>query len=113
MQFKKNINDEYQELRARNEEVELIGLVNVALNKRLMERIYQDLKKIHKIAIKNEKIDFKTKVDLFVEVSKYVHRLSSDRAKRKDECKEEVNFSQLAKNTNIQNKEERSENMKI
>ena len=79
MQFKKNINEDYQTMCNKNEEVELIGLVNIALNKRLMERIYQDLKKIHKIAIKSEKIDFKTKVDLFVEVSKYVAKLSSDR----------------------------------
>ena len=50
-----------------------------------MERIYQDLKKIHKIAIKNEKIDFKTKVDMFVEVSKYVAKLSQDRERRKEE----------------------------
>lgn len=65
-----------------------------------MERIYQDLKKIHKIAIKNDKIDFKTKVDLFVEVSKYVAKLSSDRAKRKEEHKDEANLGQAAKNTN-------------
>ena len=37
-----------------------------------MEVIYQDLKKIHKIAVKNEKIEFKTKVDLFTEISKYI-----------------------------------------
>ena len=41
-----------------------------------MDKIYMDLKKIHKIAIKNQKIDFKTKVDLFVEVSKYVAKIS-------------------------------------
>ena len=42
-----------------------------------MDKIYMDLKKIHKIAIKNDKIDFKTKVDLFVEVSKYIAKISS------------------------------------
>ena len=40
MQFKKNINDDYQAMCAKNEEIELFGLVNIALNKRLMERIY-------------------------------------------------------------------------
>ena len=59
-----------------NEEIELFGLVNIALNKHKMDKIYMDLKKIHKIAIKNNKIDFKTKVDLFVEVSKYVSKIS-------------------------------------
>lgn len=101
---------------AKNEEIELFGLVNIALNKRLMERIYQDLKKIHKIAIKNDKIDFKTKVDLFVEVSKYIAKLSSDRAKRKEEQNEgaaDNNFSMVAKQNNIQYSQEKSENVKI
>ena len=75
-QFKRNINDDYATMVAKNEEIELFGLVNIALNKRLMNKIYPDLKKIHKIAIKNDKIDFKTKVDMFVEISKYVARLS-------------------------------------
>ena len=35
----------------KNEEVELIGFMNIALNKQPLERIYQDLNKIHKIAI--------------------------------------------------------------
>ena len=55
-------------MRARDEEIELFGLVNIALNKQKMDKIYFDLKKIHKYAIKNEKIDFKTKVDLFTEI---------------------------------------------
>lgn len=42
----------------------------------MMDIIYADLKKIHKIAIKNDKIDFKTKVDMFTEVSKYIAKLS-------------------------------------
>jgi hypothetical protein len=41
-----------------------------------MQLIYQDLKKIHKIAIKNPKIDFKTKVDLLTEISKFVAKLA-------------------------------------
>jgi len=41
-----------------------------------MYLIYQDLKKIHKIAIKNPKIDFKTKVDLLTEISKFVAKLA-------------------------------------
>ena len=47
------------------------------MNKHKMDKVYPDLKKIHKIAIKNDKIDFKTKVDLFVEVSKYVAKISN------------------------------------
>ena len=76
-QFKRNINDDYASMAANNEEIELFGLVNIALNKHKMDKIYMDLKKIHKIAIKNDKIDFKTKVDLFVEVSKYVAKISN------------------------------------
>lgn len=75
-QFKKNINEGYQTMCVNNEEIELFGLVNIALNKHKMDKIFMDLKKIHKIAIKNTKIDFKTKVDLFVEVSKYVAKIS-------------------------------------
>lgn len=75
-QFKRNINDNYQQLTDNNEEVEIFGLVNIALNKKYMHLIYQDLKKIHKIAIKNPKIDFKTKVDLLTETSKFVAKLA-------------------------------------
>jgi hypothetical protein len=35
------------------------------------------LKKIHKIALKNNKIEFKTKVDLFLECSKFLAKLSA------------------------------------
>jgi hypothetical protein len=42
-----------------------------------MHLIYQDLKKIHKIALKNNKIEFKTKVDLFLECSKFLAKLST------------------------------------
>jgi hypothetical protein len=42
-----------------------------------MHLVYQDLKKIHKIALKNNKIEFKTKVDLFLECSKFLARLST------------------------------------
>ena len=41
-----------------------------------MHLIYQDLKKIYKIALKNQKIDFKTKVDLFSECSKFLAKIS-------------------------------------
>lgn len=80
-QFKRNINENYQAMHDANEEIELFGLVNIALNKHKMDKIYMDLKRIHKIAIKNEKIDFKTKVDLFVEVSKYVAKISNKQMK--------------------------------
>jgi hypothetical protein len=76
-QFKKNINDNYEKYLEANEEIELFGLVNIALNKKYMNLIYQDLKKVHKIALKNPKIDFKTKVDLLSECSKFIARLSS------------------------------------
>ena len=59
-----------------NEEVELFGLVNIALNKKYMHLIYKDLKKIYKIALRNDKIDYKTKVDLFTECSKFLAKLS-------------------------------------
>lgn len=36
-----------------------------------MQYTHADLKKIHKIANKNQKIDFKTRVDLFTEISKF------------------------------------------
>ena len=76
-QFKRNINELYDKLIEANEEVELFGLVNIALNKKYMHLIYQDLKKIYKLALKNSKIDYKTKVDLFSECSKFLAKLSS------------------------------------
>jgi len=42
-----------------------------------MHLIYQDLKKIHKIALKSNKVEFKTKVDLFLECSKFLAKVVS------------------------------------
>ena len=38
-------------MKAEDEEIELFGLVNIALNKQKMDKIYMDLKKIHKTQI--------------------------------------------------------------
>mmetsp|Transcript_14447 Transcript_14447/g.14054 ORF Transcript_14447/g.14054 Transcript_14447/m.14054 type:complete len:143 (+) Transcript_14447:851-1279(+) len=77
LQFKKNFNDNYYKYIEANEEIELFGLVNIALNKKYMHLIYQDLMKIHYKALKNTKIDFKTKVDLLSECSKFLTKLTS------------------------------------
>ena len=42
-----------------------------------MHLIYLDLKKIHKVALKNNKVEFKTKVDLLIECRKYLSNISS------------------------------------
>lgn len=81
-QFKLNINDLYEELLKKNEEVELFGLVNIALNQKYLHLIYQDIKKVYKIAFRNPKIDFKTKVDLFTECSKFLAKISSNSDKQ-------------------------------
>ena len=78
-QFKKNVNEQYSDYRDANEEIELFGLVNIALNKQKIYKIYGDLKRIHRIAVKSKKIDFKTKVDLITEVSKFIKILSERR----------------------------------
>jgi hypothetical protein len=75
-----------------NEEVELFGLVNIALNKKYMHLIYQDLKKVHKIALKNNKIDYKTKVDLFSECAKFLAKISTASP---DKPNTENNFSDM------------------
>jgi hypothetical protein len=41
-----------------------------------MQLIYKDLRKVHKIAMKSEKIGFKTKVDLLSELSKFIAQVS-------------------------------------
>jgi hypothetical protein len=61
---------------SQNDDIELFGLVNIALNKRVMHIIFKDLKTIHRIAEKSQKIDFKTRVDMFTEISKYVAMVS-------------------------------------
>jgi len=71
-QFKHNINMKYTQLQEQDEEVELFGLVNLVLSKKHMQLIYKDLRKVHKIAMKNDKIGFKTKVDLLSELSKFI-----------------------------------------
>ena len=62
----------YTQLQEQDEEVELFGLVNLVLSKKHMQLIYKDLRKIHKIAMKSDKIGFKTKVDLLSELSKFI-----------------------------------------
>ena len=54
-------------------------MVNIALNKNLMPTTHKDLMKIHKLVAKGEKIDFKTKVDLFVEISKYAFKVGRNK----------------------------------
>ena len=44
-----------------------------------MPTTHKDLKQIHKLAAKGEKIDFKTKVDLFVEISKYAFKVGRNK----------------------------------
>ena len=82
-QFKNNVNqeqDDNQENNGDNEEIELFGLVNIALNWRKIYKIYKDLKKIHRYAVKSDKIDFKTKVDLITEVSKFIPSFEAQKA---------------------------------
>ena len=76
-QFKRNINDFLSELANNHEELEIFGLVNIALNKKYMLHFYTDLKHIHNIAIKSEKVDFKTKVDLMIETSKFIAKVDN------------------------------------
>ena len=80
-QFKKNINEDYKDHQEANEEIELFGLVNIALNKQKIYKIYPDLKRIHRIAVKSDKIDFKTKVDLVTEASKFIKLVSTKQQK--------------------------------
>lgn len=79
-QFKKNINYEYKDNQESNEEIELFGLVNIALNWKKIYKIYHDLKKIHRLAVKSDKIDFKTKVDLITEVAKFIPSFEAQKA---------------------------------
>jgi hypothetical protein len=87
-QFKSSINENYPKLMAADEEVELFGLVNLALSKKHMQLIYKDLRKVHKIAMKSNKIDFKTKVDLLSELSKFVAQVSRRLVKNSQKLKE-------------------------
>ena len=48
--------------------------------------IYKDLKKIHKIAIKNNKIEYKTKVDLFLECSKFIAKIQANPINQCNKC---------------------------
>ena len=76
-QFKANLNENIHMLTDLGEEIELFGLVNIALNKKNLRMIHRDLKNIHMMALKNEKVDFKTNVDLFSECSKFLSELYS------------------------------------
>ena len=51
------------------------------------------MKKVHKIALKNEKIDYKTKVDLFSECSKFLAKISN--ASPEKAVAAENNFSDM------------------
>jgi hypothetical protein len=54
------------------DDVELFGLVNIALNKKVMHLVFKDLKTIHRLADKSGKIDFKIRVDMCIEASKFI-----------------------------------------
>jgi len=66
--MKTNINQSKQA----GDDIELFGLVNIALNKKIMHVIFNDLKTIHRLADKSGKIDFKIRVDMFTEIAKFV-----------------------------------------
>jgi len=74
-EFKRSINLNYEELISKDEEIELFGLINIALNKNNLGDIYEDLKLIHHLALENPKVDFKTSVDLYSEASLKLHYL--------------------------------------
>jgi len=65
-------------LKWKDEEIELFGLINIALNKNNLTDIYEDLKLIHHLALENPKIDFKTSVDLYSEASLKLHHLGEE-----------------------------------
>jgi hypothetical protein len=75
-ELKRNMNNNYEEMKKNDEEIELFGLVNLASNKDNLSDIYEDLKLIHHLALENPKIDFKTSVDLFQEAAMHLSDLS-------------------------------------
>lgn len=74
-QMKTNLNRRFAKTQT-DEDIELFGLINLALNKKVLHLIHHDLIVIHRLAEKSNKIDFKTRVDLFSEISKFIVMVS-------------------------------------
>lgn len=71
--FKMNLNAQQNQPTSAHEEIELFGLINIAINKKNLSMIHADLRRIHKKALLNKKVDFKTRVDLFEQCSQFLH----------------------------------------
>ncbi len=72
-QFKKNLNQNHLKIIDGYKDNELYGLLNIAMNHKFLDCIWQDLKMIYKIVFKNtEVIEFKTIVDLFSACAKFI-----------------------------------------
>jgi hypothetical protein len=69
-------------------------VVNLALNSNNFKLIHSDLKHIHTLAWKSKNIDFKTRVDLFSEISKYQKEQSKLIKKSLDESKNAKSVSE-------------------
>lgn len=82
-QMKTNLNRRLSKTQT-DEDIELYGLINLGLNKKVMHLIHHDMVVIHRLAEKSNKIDFKTRVDMFTEISKFVSTMAR-KAKSKEE----------------------------
>lgn len=60
------------------DQIELYGVVNLAMNCSNFKLIHSDMKHIHSLAWKSKNIDYKTRVDLLSEISKYFGLINSD-----------------------------------
>ena len=93
-QFKHNLNKKQKEIIKEDEkeqeevptqdQIELFGVVNLALNSNNFRLIHSDMKHIHTLACKNKNIDFKTRVDLFQEISKFFNFLYAEEKSSKN-----------------------------
>ena len=70
-----------KEAKDNQDQIELFGVVNLALNSSNFRLIHSDMKHVHTLACKSDNIDFKTRVDLFSEISKFFNFIYKDDTK--------------------------------
>lgn len=75
----------YDKLKDKEEDIELFGLINIALNKANLNDIFEDLKLIHHLSFENPWVDFKTSVDLFTEASLHLSEISEIKISKEDQ----------------------------
>ena len=79
-QFKNNLNSKYPKIKMGYKDNEMFGILNIVLNSKYLNIIWEDLKSVYKLIGQNtEVVDFKTKVNIFTACATFIAENSSQK----------------------------------